>query len=406
MQDFDWKKEREKYRAKLDEPTPVKTAVPVSPAASEPQKSAAMQIIEAEENRRQKRRIAVVITVIVLIIAIGAGGVWYFTQKKSSGSASSAAGENVADNKALPEQSGNFAAIAEKYKHAVGAVAVRYELADGSNFVNPIGTAWAFAEDKFATNAHVANGIKNSRIQMIKQAAKLLLNEELKKSGCKDVQAYEKKFGKSKCDQLVTTCIKQADSAIVKVEAMILINGERHKSLPISAVAIHRDYGSSNKSYKPDFAVLTINGKHDCYFKLAPKEVLYELKAGDPVAFLGFPMEGVGHNDKNNINVESPVATMQIGNITSVSGFDNEDAGKKGNQHIQHNLPLAGGASGSPIFNARGEVVAILWGMSVIQQGNGDRAPNPAGINFGTRVDLISGVGEPVAIQSFILKLK
>ena len=163
-------------------------------------------------------------------------------------------------------------------------------------------------------------------------------------------------------------------------------------------------WGNSSNDRRHKFDENT--SKHDCYFKLAPKEVLYELKAGDPVAFLGFPMEGVGHNDKNNINVESPVATMQIGNITSVSGFNNEDAGKKGNQHIQHNLPLTGGASGSPIFNARGEVVAILWGMSVIQQGNGDRAPNPAGINFGTRVDLISGVGEPVAIQSFILKLK
>jgi hypothetical protein len=360
-----------------------------------------MQIIEAEENRRQRVRIAAVISVIVLLIAIGAGSVLYFTVKKNPRPAAAAVGKS-ADTKVLPEQSGDFAAVAEKYKHAVGAVAIRYEFANGKVVVDPIGTAWAFDEDKFATNAHVAHGVRDCRASYVT----LLALKMIAKSGCKDAQEYEKKYGKKELEQLIADCIKQAESEIVKTEAVILINGESHKSYLVESVAVHRDYKENEKAYRPDFAVMKIKGKHDCYFKLASKDVLYELKAGDPVAYLGFPMEGVGHSDNNNINVESPVATMQIGNITSVSGFSNEDAGKKGNQHIQHNLPLTGGASGSPIFNAKGEVVAILWGMSVIQQGNGDRAPNPAGINFGARVDLISGVGEPVAIQSFIKTLK
>ncbi len=62
-----------------------------------------------------------------------------------------------------------LANVAEKYKKAVGIVIVRLELRAPLNqksgktkFTEFCGTAWAFGANKFATNAHVAKGMKKS----------------------------------------------------------------------------------------------------------------------------------------------------------------------------------------------------------------------------------------------------
>ncbi len=412
MQEYNWKKEREKYRAKLDETTPsVSPAAPAAPAATAG-KTMAQQIIEADENRRQKRKMIAIWCCVAVVIAAIAATVIFFAVKKDDSAVKSGgkenAGETVADEKKA--SSGNeindsakaLAAVAEKNKHAVGAVAVRYEVANGSIGVTSLGTAWAFAEDKFATNAHVAIGIRDeSWLRAIYDLTEKLFVAEIIKSGFDNMQDYVDKIGKEKANEVYKACQKKAAGMVKKVDPVILINGESHKYFFIDSVAVHRDYRGENTNYTPDFAVLKIRGKHDSYFKLADKETLYNLKAGEPVAFMGFPTE-----DVQDINVDSPVAIMQVGNIVSVSGFDLKDAGPAGNQNIRHNLPATGGASGSPIFNTKGEIVAILWGGNSIVQGNGQRAPNAALINFGVRVDLLDGVGDAVEIEKFVKKIK
>lgn len=146
-------------------------------------------------------------------------------------------------------------------------------------------------------------------------------------------------------------------------------------------------------------AVLTIQEKHNSFFKIAKDEKIKSLKAGDPIAFLGFPMENLMDG---NVNVTNPVASMQTGNIVAVSDFDLKDAGKDGNLLIRHNLPAAGGASGSPIFNRNGEVVALLYGINIIRQKNGERAPSPAQINLAVRADLIEGMGKKLPVAQLL----
>ena len=73
---------------------------------------------------------------------------------------------------------------------------------------------------------------------------------------------------------------------------------------------------------------------------------------------------------------------------------------------LRHNLPATGGASGSPIFNKDGEVVALLFSGNVhVKFQNGElveRTANAAQINFGVRVDMMEGMGKKVPFDEFI----
>ena len=264
-----------------------------------------------------------------------------------------------------------------------------------------IGTAWAFAPDKFATNGHVAIGLRSSLQNVVKINMMQILNELAKNNNCKSVDELLKKLG-SNANAVVNNARKQVISMIKGVRADIIINATRKKSFSVTHVQVHKDYGAVGTSYDPDVAVFTVNGKHDSYFKLADQTTLENLKSGVPIAFLGFPSE---YLEKENVNIDNPVASMQSGIVVAVSDFDMKDAGGAGNFLLRHNLPATGGASGSPIFNRNGEVIALLYGGNIIGQvkkGNVTRAPSAAQINFGVRVDLLSGLGEAESIKDFL----
>ena len=115
---------------------------------------------------------------------------------------------------------------------------------------------------------------------------------------------------------------------------------------------------------------------------LARDNVLATLHAGEPIAFVGYPAENLVSFDIN-----APTPTSQVGIITSVRNFFlTADGGPA--QLIEHSLPSAGGASGSPIFDAHGQVIALLSGGNNIASKDG-RIPNAALVNFAQRVDLL-----------------
>lgn len=111
---------------------------------------------------------------------------------------------------------------------------------------------------------------------------------------------------------------------------------------------------------------------------------LATLRAGEPVAYVGFPLERLLEAD-----LAEPSARSQTGTVVSITKFTMTHAASGVGQRIEHSLPATGGASGSPIFNGRGEVVALLSGGNVVPSGDGQRAPNAAMVNFAQRVDLL-----------------
>lgn len=115
---------------------------------------------------------------------------------------------------------------------------------------------------------------------------------------------------------------------------------------------------------------------------LAKSNVLNALHPGQAIAFIGYPAENLVSFDTS-----APTPTSQVGIITSIRNFFlTADGGPA--QLIEDSLPSAGGASGSPIFNAQGQVVALLSGGNNISSKNG-RIPNAALVNFAQRVDLL-----------------
>ena len=277
-------------------------------------------------------------------------------QKKSSQSGNSEE-KNV---RSQPVDSDTLLAdVAENYKHAVGIVVVGG--IPGVVGGIPAGTAWAVGPNKFATNGHVVESVRNYLV-------------ELRKKGILSARVF--------------IAINQKKDLIYRVNKMQINSLYGKKEV---------NYGGEVSSGKYDTGFLYTNEKTPIYFRLANIQALKKLRAGTKIGFLGFPMENL-FND--NVNFSNPIATMQTGIITSVSNYFMENKAPK--YFIRHNLPAHGGASGSPMFAPNGKVVGILWGINTAnsfcfkKRGAQKeevpipcRTPSAAMINFAERADLL-----------------
>lgn len=374
MGEYNWRKEREKYRPDFRK----------TPKEEQPVQTPVQTVVVQKPRSRFVAWLIAGLLIVLLLFGI-------LAVIKTIG-----IGQNA-------DASSMLAQAAEKNKKAVGLVVLIAVHQNGNKLPVPIGTAWAFEKNRFATNAHVARGLISTIFDVKKHLASGMLEEIAAKNGCKTFEELLKKIGQEKAEQLAKECFENVEKMIRGFEVSIQINGAHRLGYPVSYVQIHRDFGLANTKFDPDVAVFTIQGEHDCFFPLAGPETLHSLKSGEPVAFLGFPMEKL---DQGNVNIDNPVASMQSGIVVAVSDFEMKDAGRDDNLLIRHNLPSTGGASGSPIFNREGEVVALLYAGNVIGQvmkdGEIDRVPSAAQINFAVRADLLKGMGEPVEIQTFL----
>ncbi len=391
--EYDWHKERQKYKSGK---TPAEPQSQPQPQTQTP----APRPVPAEllAPKKSPAGIIILISVIVLLLIGGGVALALLLGKEKQNT------ENIGTAPVIERDSAvMLSRAAEEYKEAVGVVTLRFEFKNGKKLVVPIGTAWAFAPGKFATNGHVAKALQEGIVQMKKELVQVLLAEEIKKNECKNFDELVQKLGAAKVDSLIQVLTSTVNNSIARIECHIAVNGVTRKTYTVTHVQIHKEYGVIGTDFDPDVAVLTIKETSPVYFKIADTRRLYALKSGEPVAFLGFPSENL---NKDNLNLDSPVASMQSGIIVAVSDFSMKDAGADGNYLIRHNLPATGGASGSPIFNRDGEVVALLYAGNVVGQlqpnGKVGRAPSAAQINFGVRSDLLSGMGEAVTIQMFL----
>jgi len=233
------------------------------------------------------------------------------------------------------------------------ATAVAYVVAVLPDGKGTSGTAWAVADDLYATNAHVVAAVA----QIIKAGG----------------------------------------------QVQIRVNRKPNLRFDVVGAGIHPRYGDDPLGY--GVGLLRIDGKAPAVFPVASTAELNRLASGYRIAYLGFPSENLFGS---NVNVDEPIATMQSGIVTAVSDFALKDSGFAKNQLVRHNLAAVGGASGSPVFNADGKVVAILNAVNVTTQVVTDekgkpilddegkpklrRAPSAAQINFAQRIDLLQDI--------------
>lgn len=400
MKEYNWRDERKKYQSGSfgDTPAqPVQQPTPVQPAMENPAGTAGKSGISK-------------ITMIMGVILVCAIAVIAVLLLKPSASESAIPGGEPTigpDPKPVSiippiDIDAKLEEQAERHKYAVGMVAMHLKMKNGDGFIDNIGTAWAFAPDKFATNAHVAYALRDGKVAVIDKAMKHFIARKTNINP-DSVNSFLSNIEQDKAGALVKEAANYVANNVASIEPIIFINASAGESYSVSHVQVHRNYRRSDSKENPDVAILTIEGNHRHYFKIASTTKLHELKKGKKLAYLGFPLETV----INNVNNDDPIATMQSGIISGVSDFDLKDSGARNNQLIRHNLPATGGASGSPIFDESGEVVALLYGINVftdIKTATGvlKRIPSAVQINFAVRADLLKGVGKKIPASEFI----
>lgn len=125
----------------------------------------------------------------------------------------------------------------------------------------------------------------------------------------------------------------------------------------------------------------------------ASRETMLNLKAGQPLILIGYPGEMLKGTD-----VMQPEPTSQTGIITAATTYFLSRGAAEDDLLIQHSVPATGGASGSPMFNDKGEVVAFLNAGNITMvkdaEGNSIRIPNSALVNYAQRADMLIDLAE------------
>ncbi|MBO4648792.1 MAG: trypsin-like peptidase domain-containing protein [Lentisphaeria bacterium] len=342
---------------------------------------------------RSQSVLILALCVLVLLILCGVGAYFLFTKfpimQHHSGTAS------------------NFQEVCKQYQSAIGLVVVTLENSDGEllsgnigNFKvksdHPIATAFAIDKNKFATNCHVAYGIKNQKNGVLNQILEQILREAARESGVKT--PYELQQFRKKNEKEIEEFRKylHANIRIRNVEIRLAHTGGR--SLTITGVQIHPRYQTDPdddhafKNGEFDVAILTTSESVEKFCKIASPKRLHALAQGQEIAYIGFPMEGL--IDNGNLDFDRPEAIFKSGTISKITDFNNVFSSPELNKSIIHDIPAAGGASGSPIFLPDGQVIAILWGVTHTGQNQRGRIPSAIQHNMAVRIDSLDIVGK------------
>ena len=223
-------------------------------------------------------------------------------------------------------------------------------------------TAWAFAPTKLATNAHVTEAIKGTS-----PGAFYLLGANGERIDIDPTKV------KSHPGYMAFKPIKRVTGTIL---------GANFTPLDLTSAY--------------DVGIIEVNPATPLpvTLEVASEDDVKKLDAGIPVAAAGFPSEDlVG----SAALAKAPEPTLQFGYISSLKDvFMCRTTDPEHRLLVQHSVPVAGGASGSPMIDASGKVIAIVSGGNVVMMSNpgaaigeSRRAPNAALVNFAQRADLL-----------------
>lgn len=120
---------------------------------------------------------------------------------------------------------------------------------------------------------------------------------------------------------------------------------------------------------------------------------IFELRALQFVGYIGYPMEGLS---ATKFNPAEPEATPIVGKIQKVTdGFQRQLTPVEHRSLVQTDLKASGGASGSPLFDARGRVIGMVSGgdtISVVSPEGVVLRPS-SGSFYAVRADVIEELG-------------
>ncbi len=293
----------------------------------------------------------------VVVVAVGAG--WWLNQQTNARIEQFT--QQMADMRSAVSKEAQGAFPTIDFLRA-GAFAVVLE--DGQGLAHVIGTAWPLKAGMLVTNAHVA-----AVMDRLKPGEHILVRRPDAADGI-PVTGKRVHPGYDAFNNFV-------DQAIATSKGF--------QSLT--------DGAAMPSAY--DVAILAVDPTADLgkFFAIADDPTT--LKAGDPLAFAGYPVEGTGAQKLAQL---SPNPVVQFGRVTALSDYFLFHADAAHALLVENSLPATGGASGSPIVDASGKVVAILSGGTVDIR-DGGRSPSAVMLNYAQRADLIRAVLDPASFD-------
>ncbi len=219
------------------------------------------------------------------------------------------------------------------------------------------GTAWPVAPGILATNAHVANLVKGSGGDLI-----------VRKPGSEPGGDGD---------------FKVTDAVIHDGYSMFSKFDSDTKATSSSYAALGND--ARRTGYDVALLRVEVGDTFGPILTRAPESEVAALDSGMPLAYAGYPIGGTAEQGSAQLK---PTPTVQYGRITSVTDFFMFGTDPEHAYLVQHSLPTFKGASGSPIINGKGQVVAILSGGHVVETTEGI-ASNAVMRNFAQRIDLL-----------------
>jgi hypothetical protein len=124
--------------------------------------------------------------------------------------------------------------------------------------------------------------------------------------------------------------------------------------------------------------------------EIANRADLLKMAPGFPLAAAGYPMEKIQGAE---VQVLAPTPTLSVGIVTSMTDMFFVPSEPNRQTLIHHNLPIAGGSSGSPMIGPGGKLVGFANAgnmyfvpKEIVSSG---RIPSAALLNYGQRADLV-----------------
>lgn len=317
---------------------------------------------QAVRSARTARRIALAGLVLAILAAGSAGWFYYHSIRSDRQFAETLRHLNDTQARLAAES------IPREFRERLAQAAFLVVLRDAAGHERGVATAFPIAPDMLATAAHVAV----ERDEVIKKGGKMLVRAP--GTGA-DRQTWEVLWHKPHA------AYEPLDEFLTRDPLVVPSAGSAADPSGIRFLTSGNGY---------DVALMRVEGPPlSPILELATAEDIAKLRAGDPLAYAGYPQQFVAGSELSALAAQPELRTGFVTSLTDLFAMPTDPEHRR---LVHHNMGTTVGTSGSPIISSSGRVVALHNRSSYVSLADGRQVPSGALINYAQRIDLLLDV--------------